>query len=347
MNTTPGHSVMRAAQYDRYGPASLLQVRTVPIPAPRPGHVVVRVASTTVNAADVIIRRGRLRLVTGRKFPRGTGFDFAGHVTAVGAKVTDVAVGDPVWGFIGGIRQGPSAAAAEYVLAARTAVARAPRTIDAVTAAALPGAAGSALAVLTRSADLQPGQRLLIRGAAGGVGTAAVQLASALGAHVTALARSEHHEALRGLGAAATFDYRTVDPADLGRFEAILDVVGTGVRPWRKLLTRRGRYLQMALGTPRDLAYLAASTMFGPRRVRFVQAPPDGKILTALAHRVDDGQLRPIIAQSFALSDISSAHQALEHGGALGKQLVIVDASATGAAHHLRPPTTRKGAAHD
>lgn len=336
-------AVMRAAQYDGYGPPGMVHVRTVPIPQLQSKHVLVRVAATSVNAADVTIRAGKLRWLTGRKFPRGTGFDFTGKVVAADADADGVALGDLVWGFLDGIRQGPNAAAADYVLAPAAAVAKAPRTLDPVSAAALPGAAGAALLVLVRLAEVRAGDRVLIRGAGGGVGTAAVQLAFAMGAEVTALARAEHHEALRALGAAATVDYRRVDPAELGRFDVIVDVVGTGMRPWRKLLTRRGRYLLMALGRPKDVAYLGASMVFGPKRIRFVQAPPDGEILADLARRVDEGTVQPVIAASFALPDIDSAHRALERGGALGKQLVVVDAVSPDTAPRSEPahePTT-------
>jgi NADPH:quinone reductase-like Zn-dependent oxidoreductase len=162
---------------------------------------------------------------------------------------------------------------------------------------------------------------------------------------VTALARAEHHEALRALGAAATFDYRTVDPTDLGRFDVILDAVGTGMRPWRQQLNRRGRYLLLALGKPTDVAYLAASTVFGPRRIRFVQAPPDGQILAELTRRADEGAVRPVIAASFDLADIGLAHRALQRGGALGKQVVVVnpvspDTAPHAPADHRDPPAT-------
>lgn len=352
MTTAAGATVMRAAQYDHYGTPAALQVRITPIPDLRDGHVLVRVAGASVNAADIIIRSGKFRLLTGRKFPRGIGFDFAGDVVGLGGGVEGVAMGDRVWGLLNGIRQGPTAAAAEYVLAPAGAVAKAPLNIDAVSAAALPGAAGSALAILSRRAKAHAGQRVLIRGAAGGVGTAAVQLAFAMGAHVTALARAEHHEALRALGAADTFDYRNVDPARLGRFDVIVDTVGTTMRPWRRRLTRRGRYMNMALGKPKDLAYLAASNVFGPRRIRFVQAPPDGQILAELSRRVEAGQLRPVIADSFALSDITAAHHALQRGRALGKQLVVLngawpDASPGSAAAQPYPaqqPTTPRRA---
>jgi len=111
-------SQMRAVQYDAYGPPEVLQVRMVPVPRIRPGHVLVRVAATSVNAADTVVRAGKLKLVSGRSFPRGAGFDFAGTVTEAASDVTGLAAGDEVWGFVNAVRNpGPSVGAAEYVLA--------------------------------------------------------------------------------------------------------------------------------------------------------------------------------------------------------------------------------------
>ena len=317
-------SRMRAIQYDAYGPADVLRVRTVSIPRPGPGAVLVRVAATRVNAADVTFRSGKLRLISGRRFPRGTGFDFAGEVVEVGAEVTDLAMGQGVWGFVLDARSGPLGAAADYVVAPAGAVATRPRSIDAVSAAALPGAAGAALGVLRDVLGLRAGERVLVRGAAGGVGTAAVQIAHAMGAHVTALARAEHTDALREIGADEVFDYRSVDPRELGRFDVVLDLVSRGMRTFRRLLGSGGRMAAMAVGGPADLAYVASSGVFGARRVRFVQSPPTGRLLTSLAELVDNGSVRPVVEGYYALEDIAAAHRALEHGGGFGKRVIKV-----------------------
>lgn len=123
---------MRAAQYDTYGPPEVLRVRTVPVPRLRPGHALVCVAASSVNGADISVRAGKLRLVTGRSFPRGAGFDFAGEVIEAATDVTGLTAGDEVWGFLDGARQGgPSGAAAEYVLAPAKGMSLRPRTISA------------------------------------------------------------------------------------------------------------------------------------------------------------------------------------------------------------------------
>lgn len=316
---------MRAAQYDAYGPAEVLRVRTVPVPRIRPGHVLVRVAASSVNRADIAIRSGNLKLVTGRSFPRGVGLDFAGEVIEVADDVTGLAVGDDVWGFLDGAGSGrPTGAAAEYVLAPAKGTAFRPRTISAVDAAALPSVGASAIGVLRDGIRLRPGERVLIRGANGGVGTAAVQIAHNLGGRITALASAQHLDRLRGLGAEEAFDYHATDPRELGRFDVVLDPVAKNMHAYRRLLTSKGRMAAMATGSRRDVAYIAASLIYGRRRVEYFQIPPSAELLTVLAGYVDGKSVAPVIEAVYALDDIAAAHRALEMGGGFGKRVIQI-----------------------
>jgi len=316
---------MRAVQYDSYGPPEVLKVRSVPVPALRPGHVLVRVAASSVNGADIAVRSGKLKLVTGRSFPRGAGFDFAGQVTGAAGDVGGLAAGDEVWGFVDGARQaGPSGAAAEYVLAPAASTAPRPRTVSAVEAAALSGVGASALKVLRDGLRLREGERVLVRGANGGVGTAAVQVARALGGRVTALAGGPHRDRLRDLGAEQAFDYLTTDPRDLGRFDVILDPVSRNMRPYRRLLAPGGRMGAMAIASPADVAYLLASRVHGGRRVRFIQAPPTSRLLADLAGYVDAKSVVPVIEAVWPLEEIAAAHRSLEKSGGFGKRVIQV-----------------------
>jgi NADPH:quinone reductase-like Zn-dependent oxidoreductase len=314
---------MRAAQYGSYGPPEVLRVQTVPVPRLRPGHVLVRVAASSINGADIAVRAGKLKLVTGRTFPRGAGFDFAGEVAEAAGDVGALAAGDEVWGFVDGTRNGgPSGAAAEYVLAPATGTALRPRTVSAVEAAALSGAGASVIGVLRDHVRLRPGERVLVRGANGGVGTAAVQVARALGGRVTALAGAPHLDRLRDLGAEGAFDYHAIDPRELGQFDVVLDPVSRNMRPYRRLLTRGGRMAAMAIGSPADIAYLLASRVHGGRRVRFVQSPPTADLLTALAGYVDSKSVTPVIEAVYPLDDIAAAHRSLETSGGFGKRVI-------------------------
>jgi NADPH:quinone reductase-like Zn-dependent oxidoreductase len=316
---------MRAAQYDAYGPPEVLRVRMVSVPRVRPGHVMVRVAATSVNGADTAIRAGKLKLVSGRAFPRGAGFDFAGTVTEAAGDVTGLAAGDEVWGLVNAVRNpGPSVAAAEYVLAPADGTSLRPRMVSAVEAAAVSAVGASAIGILRDVVRLQPGERVLVRGANGGVGTVVVQIARALGGQVTALASAPHLDQLRDLGARQAYDYHVTSPGDLGRFDVILDPVSKNMAPYRKLLTETGRMAAMALGSPADLTYVLASSVHGSRRVRFVQSPATGPLLADLTGYVDATSVTPVIDSVYPLDDIAAAHRSLEKSGGFGKRVIQV-----------------------
>ena len=158
--------------------------------------------ATSINAANVLVRSGKLKFLSGKKFPRRTGYDFTGDVVEVGSDVSDYKVGDAVWGFINyGVKAVQAGATAEYFLAPVDAIAPLPRGTAAVAAVALVGAGGAALGVLRDHIRVRRGECVLIRGAGGGVGTAAVQIAKAFGAHVTALVRASYQDQVRSLGA--------------------------------------------------------------------------------------------------------------------------------------------------
>jgi NADPH:quinone reductase-like Zn-dependent oxidoreductase len=319
--TTP----MLAAQYDSYGPPEVLKVRTVPLPVLKPGHVLVKVAATSINGADIAVRAGKLKLISGRTFPRGAGYDFAGTVTQAAGDVRELAPGDEVWGFVDSTRApAPSAAAAEYVVAPVTGTALRPRALTAAEAVALGAVGASALGVLRDVLGLRPGKRVLVRGANGGVGTAAVQVARALGGKVTALASAPHLDRLRDLGAEQAFDYHLTSPGDLGKFDVIIDPVSRGIRPYQRLLAPGGRMAAMAIGSPADLAYLLASRVHGSRRVRFAQSPPVAALLTDLVGYADAKIVTPVIDSVYPLADIAAAHRSLEQSGGFGKRVVEI-----------------------
>ncbi|MFF5076037.1 NAD(P)-dependent alcohol dehydrogenase [Actinoplanes sp. NPDC000266] len=310
--------MMRAALHDRYGSPSVLHEALLPVPTPGPGEVRVRVHAAGVNAIDTVLRAGKLRLVTGRRFPRGTGLDFAGVVDT--SDSPGYAPGDRVWGTIPNHPRNPAGAAAEYVVTTPDRLAAAPPGVDLADLAALPGVGVTALIALRDHARLRAGQTVLIRGAAGGFGTAALQLAHAAGARVTALASARHLPALRDLGAGAVLDRATTDPAGLGHFDIVLDAAGTELPAYRR---HAGRTVTIAWGSIPTLLTIAASAVHGPRRIRSFSATPAHADLALLTDHVTRGDLRPVVAGRFPLTEAAAAHAAFERGGALGKWLIV------------------------
>jgi NADPH:quinone reductase-like Zn-dependent oxidoreductase len=184
-------------------------------------------------------------------------------------------------------------------------------------------AGSTALIALRDSVGLADGERVLVRGAAGGVGTAAVQLAHAMGGRVTALARDRHAAALRDLGADEVLDYGSTTSAEIGPFDVILDTVGSELHCYRGRLAKGGRMVTVGLSAP-ALAAIAASSVHGARRIRTFSANPDSAVLSGLAGHVTSGALRPIVHSVYPLTDIAAAHQAFEHGGVMGKHVLAI-----------------------
>ncbi|MFE4995175.1 NAD(P)-dependent alcohol dehydrogenase [Streptomyces mirabilis] len=315
---------MKAAQITSYGDAAdVLRINDVDRPAPGAGEVLVRVEASSVNGHDVIIRSGEMKIVSGRRFPLGTGLDFAGVVTESGTGVEGLRVGDRVWGTVHPRQRHTIAGAAEYVVVPADRLAPAPAGLSAADAASLVVAGATALIAVRDTVRLAPGEKVLVRGAAGGVGTAAVQLAHALGGHVTALARARHAPALTDLGADEVLDHGSTTSDRIGPFDVIVDTVGTELNCYRSRLAKGGRMVTVGLSAP-ALAAIAASSVYGARRIRTFSANPDATVLRALADHVTSGALRPVVNSVYPLADIAAAHQAFERGGVVGKHVVAV-----------------------
>lgn len=309
---------MRLASYDKYGPADVLREVTGPLPRVRPGEVLVRVRALSVNGGELAMRAGRLRPFSGNRFPKQVGLDVVGDVVKPGA--SRFAVGDLVWG-IGGM---PLSTAAEYASIRPDHLGLVPDGLDAVQAAALP-VGTTAITALRDKAGLAPGERLLVRGATGGVGYVAVQLGKAMGAHVTGLASAANLDLVRALGADEAIDYR--NPGDLGRFDVIVDTVGTDLATFRRLLTPHGRMVAISFDLEhpvRSLDYIAANSIRRTRWIRFFSGNPKTPLFAELGRWVTAGAIRPQVDRVFPLSEIASAHRALENGGVRGKIVIEV-----------------------
>lgn len=315
---------MKAVQYDKYGSPEVLKVKDISIPKLIPGNLLIRVTASSVNGADITVRSGKINFFSGNKFPKGTGFDFTGEVVKIGGGVNDYKVRDKVWGFINNIKQTPGTMA-EYIIAPINSIAILPTSIDELTAAAIPGAGGAALKFLKDIALVKRGDKVLIKGASGGVGTFAIQIAVATGATVTALTNSNTIQQVKNLGATNVFDYRTVNLSVLGKFDVIIDPIGKNMSLLRNLLSPNGRMFALNLGGFSDVLYLLASKIYGKRRVRFVQAPPTHEILKDLTAFIDKHNIVPSIEKIYSMDEIVSAHRSMETPGGFGKRVIQIN----------------------
>jgi NADPH:quinone reductase-like Zn-dependent oxidoreductase len=328
---------MKAIVQDRYGPPEVLEVRDVDPPVPADHEVLVRVHAAAVNAADWHMMRGHpylARLTIGLRRPRQAvlGRDFAGRVEAVGAAVQEFAAGDEVYGDLGTA----GGAFAEYVRVPADRLAAKPATLSFEQAAAVPLAGITALAGLRDAGRLRAGQRLLVNGASGGVGTFAVQVAKALGAEVTGVCSTRNVELVRSLGADHVIDYRREDFARSGRrYDVVFDLVGNrSLTDLRRVLTPAGTLVLAGGGVsgegrvvgPFALMVRAqlASRFARQRLVTLTDLPPGAEHLATLRELIESGRVTPVIERTYALVEVPAAIRHLEVEHARAKLVVTV-----------------------
>lgn len=319
---------MRAVLQERYGSPDLLRLGEIDKPMVDEGGILVRVHASSVNAGDWRRVRGApilVRLLQGMRKPRIPVFggDAAGIVEAVGEGVTEVKPGDQVYG----IRSG---ALAEYVMG-QSFVAK-PSTLTFEQAAAVPIAGVTALQAVRDKGQVQPGQRVLVNGAGGGVGTFCVQVAKAMGARVTAVTSSANLEMVRGLGVDLAIDYNTDDFTKAAeRYDVVIDVGGNrSVSALRSVLSPSGRVVLVGAGKG-QLGPL--TRLFGAKIrhglmkqpvVAFIASPPFKENLDALREWIDAGKITPVIDRTYPLEKTADALRYIETEKAKGKVVITL-----------------------
>jgi NADPH:quinone reductase-like Zn-dependent oxidoreductase len=305
---------------EAFGGVDRILVRELPKPVPAAGEVLVRVRAASINPLDCKLREGKFRLIFRVKPPFVLGFDVAGEVEAVGPGVTSLRTGDAVFGELA--RPG---AHAEYVAVGEAHLLPKPARLSFEEAAAIPAAGVSALQLLRDDARLRSGQRVLLNGAGGGIGTFAIQIAKASGARVTAVASARNQDLLRELGADECLDYAREDFARReSAFDVIADLVPNRSFPeCRRALAPRGTYVTTLPGPgPFFWRALTALPVFGGRRCRALMLVPKRSDLEELVRLVEGGRLRPLVGEVFGLDAIREAHLRMQSGHARGKIVV-------------------------
>jgi NADPH:quinone reductase-like Zn-dependent oxidoreductase len=307
---------MRAVVQDRYGPPEVLRIEEVPRPVPGAGDVLIRVRASTVSQTDTHIRRANFlwRLLLGWSRPRHRtlGVDLAGVIEAVGRDVTEFKVGDEVFGMVGW-RQG---AHAEYVTLPETAsIAEKPANLTLEEAASICDGAMQALATL-RAGAVGKGTRLVVYGASSSLGTAAVQIAKHLGAHVTGVTSTKNLDLVRSLGADEVIDYTSEDLTTRGPIQdVVIDAVGKYAFFWgRKALKPGGTYVETDFGPHRlhTLVMWPASRWLGSRRLRFGAGRRSRTDVLLMKELIDAGTYRPVVDRTFPMEQVVEAHRYVE-----------------------------------
>ncbi|MCK0112521.1 NAD(P)-dependent alcohol dehydrogenase [Ornithinimicrobium sp. F0845] len=320
---------MRAAVNTRYGPPEVVAVTEVPVPEPGDGELLVRVDATTVNRTDCAYRAARpffMRSLTGLRGPRRTilGTEFAGEVVGTGGQVDRFAVGDLVFGYC----EGRFGAHAEYVVVHQTSsVATVPAGVGQHEAAASTEGFHYARSAIRR-AGVRPGDDVLVNGATGGIGSAAVQQLVDMGVSVTAVCAGEHLELVRGLGAAHVVDYTTEDFTALPQqFHVVIDAVGKSTfGRCRGLLRPDGVYVSSELGPGWQNLPLAllGTVRRGRQRVVFPYPEDNQAVVEEIRDHLAAGTYRPLIDRTYPLEDIVEAHRYVDSGQKIGNVVISV-----------------------
>jgi len=321
---------MKAIVYTKYGSPDVLELKEVEKPAIKEDEVLVKIYAAAVNAADWHLLRGKPFLVRimgyGLLKPKKNilGLDIAGRVEAVGRNVKQFQPGDEVFGDIslGGF--------AEYASAVEDKLVLKPANVSFEEAAAVPVSALTALQALRDEGKIQPGYKVLINGASGGVGTFAVQIAKSFGAEVTAVCSTNKMEMVRSIGADHVIDYTKEDFTKNGlRYDLI--IAANGYHPisdYKRALSPKGIYVMAGgSGTQMFEAMLAGSliSITGNKKMRGVSAKPNKKDLVFLKELLEAGKIKPVMDRRFPLSKVADAIRYLEEGHALGKVIITFE----------------------
>ncbi len=312
---------MKAMVYEKYGSPDVLELQEVDKPTAADGELLVRVHAAAVNPLDWHFLRGTPWLVRGtsglfKPKRKILGVDVSGTVEAVGGAVTQFQPGDEVFGI------GKSGAFAEYLTVAQDAAVLKPSGVSFEAAAAVPIAALTALQGLRGKGQIQSGHKVLINGAAGGVGTFAVQIAKSFGAEVTGVCSTRNLEMVGSLGADRVIDYTREDfTSDGARYDLILDAFGNhSLAEYRRILSPQGIFVAAAGPILRALRIV----LTGRKKMAWFIASPKQEDLEFIKGLLETGEVTPVIDRSYPLSEVADAIRYLEEGHAQGKVVITV-----------------------
>ncbi|NET02530.1 MAG: NAD(P)-dependent alcohol dehydrogenase [Sphaerospermopsis sp. SIO1G1] len=312
---------MKAMLIHGYGDVDVLKYEEVEKPKIKPDQLLVQVHASSVNPIDWKTRKGMLKILTGNKFPLILGFDVAGEVVEVGAKVTRFQVGDAIYGST----SFPGGAYAELAAIPENLATHKPTNLSDQEAATIPLAALTSLQALRNLGNIKSGQKVLINGASGGVGIFAVQIAKALGTEVTGVCSSRNLDFVKSLNADFVIDYTQEDftKGNL-QYDIIFDAVAKrSFSECRKVLTSNGIYIS-TLPLP-EVIFQSILTAFIPgQKAKIVLENPNSQDLNFLKELIENGKLRTVIDRTYPLQELTAAHLYSESEKAVGKIAIAV-----------------------
>jgi len=316
--------IMKAFIYHHYGSAEVLQSAELPKPIIHGNEMLVKVEAAALNPKDSYLREGKARILTGNKFPKQTGFDFSGTIVAVGQKVKDYKTGDDVFGFLNYLKGGTLA---EYLAVRQDWLAHKPKALTHTTAASIPCAYLTALQVLRDHANIKKGKKVLIYGASGGVGTAAIQLANYYGAEVTSVSSSKNKSYCEQQGAAINLAYDKEDIRSLLKsdYDLVFEVYDQRGRLYEQLKTfikKSGLFVTLS---PYPGAFLKTLVSFIlPKKFKQFMIRTKTSDLLYLAELAVNKSIIPRI-ETFKFNETISAYKVLDSHHLTGKIVIEIN----------------------
>lgn len=313
---------MKTVTYNKYGGPDILEITGTDKPELPDNKLLVKVKASSVNPVDYKVRRGDMKILTGKKFPKSAGSDFAGVVEETGSAVEEYRKGDNVYGFINPMKGG---AYSEYVIADPKNVSYKPDKLSFEEAASMPVAALTALQSLCYLGNVKEGSSVLINGATGGVGSFAVQIAKVLGAEVTGICSGKNMELCKKLGAGRVYDYSKNDlDGSEKRFDVFFDAAAKSTfSKSKRFLKKKGIFVTTVPGFNVILNKLFNFIPF-KKKSRFIMVKSSGVDLSLLKGFTVTEALKPVIEKVFPIEDIIDAFKMGESGNIKGKIVIRI-----------------------
>lgn len=306
---------MKAAQYNFYGGSEVIQINEAPKPSPTKNQVLIEVHAASINPFDYKLRRGYMKEMIPLNFPFTIGGDLSGVIVEVGEGVKEFKAGDEVFGQAYNLGES-TGAMAEYAAANIGSIALKPKNIDFSEAASLPLVGASVIQALEEHIGLQSGQKILIHGGAGGIGSIAIQLAKHLGAYVATTVSKDDAEFVKSLGADEVIDYKTQKFEEIIKdYDSVFDTVGGETLSKSVQVLKKGGVLVSMLGTPKEHDGIDAIGQ---------NTQTNSDKLTRLAQLVEQGVIKPEVDKVFSLDETSQAFEFAENSHPRGKVVTSI-----------------------
>ena len=314
---------MKAMLIDAYGEPDVFRFGEVEKPRVKDDELLVKVFGSSVNPVDCGIRRGLLKNFINLKLPAVLGVDASGVIVETGKFVKNFKVGDKVYAFLGIRRNGGYG---EFITIPESYSALTPNNIDIVDAGVVPGVGMTAYEAFYVQTELKPNEKVLINGAAGGVGTYAVQIAKNLGAEVTGVCSTSKADFIKQLGADKVIDYKMETISSVKeKYDVILNCVrGTKITELKKLLKKDGRLIDIT-GNPMVTPFLKIANIFTSQKTFSFFVKTNGKNLEGLTKLIETGKVKPVIQKTYSWKELPEAHKQVETGRVTGKICIRID----------------------